>query len=43
MKKRSYKKKMERIDYAAVKIYPYDLNAPMIITGLRHPEIYEYL
>ena len=34
---------MERIDYAAVKIYPYDLNTPMIITGLRHPEIYEYL
>ena len=34
---------MERIDYAAVKIYPCDLNTPMIITGLRHPEIYEYL
>ena len=34
---------MERIDYAAVKIYPCDLNTPMIITGLRHPEIYKYL
>lgn len=34
---------MERIDYAAVKIYPYNLNTPMIITGLQYSEIYEYL